>query len=102
MNDAILQVRDLTVRFGSLVAVAGVGFDAQRGHITAVIGPNGAGKSSLFNLISGAIRPSAGRVLLEGRDLTGASPWRRSSSRAAAVCCATSRPAGWRSSESTS
>ena len=76
MNDAILQVRDLTVRFGALVAVDGVGFDAQRGHITAVIGPNGAGKSSLFNLISGAVRPSAGRVLLEGRDVTGASPER--------------------------
>lgn len=79
MNDAtlpILQVRDLTVRFGSLVAVNGVGFDAQRGQITAVIGPNGAGKSSLFNLISGAIRPSAGRVTFEGRDLTGASPER--------------------------
>lgn len=76
MNDAILQVSDLTVRFGALVAVNGVGFDAQRGHITAVIGPNGAGKSSLFNLISGAVRPSAGRVLLEGRDMTGASPER--------------------------
>ena len=73
-DDAILQVRGLTVRFGSLVAVDGVGFDAQRGHITAVIGPNGAGKSSLFNLISGAIRPSAGEVLLDGRDVTGASP----------------------------
>jgi branched-chain amino acid transport system ATP-binding protein len=73
-DEAILQVRGLTVRFGSLVAVDGVGFDAQRGHITAVIGPNGAGKSSLFNLISGAIRPSAGQVLLDGRDVTGASP----------------------------
>ena len=61
-DDAILQVRGLTVRFGSLVAVDGVDFDAQRGHITAVIGPNGAGKSSLFNLISGAIRPSVATV----------------------------------------
>ena len=77
-DEAILQVRGLTVRFGSLVAVDGVGFDAQRGHITAVIGPNGAGKSSLFNLISGAIRPSA------------------------AACCATSRPAARRSSGSRS
>jgi ABC-type branched-subunit amino acid transport system ATPase component len=129
-DEAILQVRGLTVRFGSLVAVDGVGFDAQRGHITAVIGPNGAGKSSLFNLISGAIRPSAGQVLLDGRDVTGASPdrmlaaglsrsfqitnlfsncrcartcaWRLSSSKPGAACCATSRPAARRSSGSRS
>jgi branched-chain amino acid transport system ATP-binding protein len=74
MSDSVLQVEGLTVRFGALVAVNGVSFAAQRGQITAVIGPNGAGKSSLFNLISGAIRPSAGRVLFEGQDVTGASP----------------------------
>lgn len=71
---AILEVRGLTVRFGSLVAVNAVSFDAQRGSITAVIGPNGAGKSSLFNLISGAVRPSAGSVRFDGADLTGARP----------------------------
>jgi hypothetical protein len=70
----ILKVRGLTVRFGTLVAVSDVSFDAQRGHITSVIGPNGAGKSSLFNLISGAILPSAGQVLFEGRDMTGQRP----------------------------
>ena len=74
MSGSILQVRGLTVRFGTLVAVNDVSFDAQRGHITSVIGPNGAGKSSLFNLISGAIRPSSGQVLFEGVDLTGAPP----------------------------
>jgi branched-chain amino acid transport system ATP-binding protein len=73
-EDIILNVRGLTVRFGALVAVNNVSFDARRGHITSVIGPNGAGKSSLFNLISGAIRPSAGQVLFEGRDMTGARP----------------------------
>jgi len=73
-GETILQVRGLTVRFGTLVAVSDVSFDAQRGHITSVIGPNGAGKSSLFNLISGAIRPSAGQVLFEGRDMTGQRP----------------------------
>ena len=72
--DAILSVSDITVRFGSLMAVNGVSFDARRGQITSVIGPNGAGKSTLFNLISGAIRPSAGRVVFDGQDLTGASP----------------------------
>ena len=73
-GDTILNVRGLTVRFGTLVAVSDVSFDAQRGHITSVIGPNGAGKSSLFDLISGAIRPSAGQVLFEGRDMTGQRP----------------------------
>jgi len=72
--DAILSVSDITVRFGSLVAVDGVSFQAQRGHITSVIGPNGAGKSTLFNLISGAIEPSAGRVIFDGQDLTGLPP----------------------------
>jgi branched-chain amino acid transport system ATP-binding protein len=72
--DAIVSVRGLGVRFGSLQAVNDVSFDAQRGKITAVIGPNGAGKSSLFNLISGAIAPSSGKVLFEGQDVTGASP----------------------------
>lgn len=72
--EAILSVQGLSVRFGGLRAVDDVSFVAERGRITSVIGPNGAGKSSLFNLISGAIRPSAGRVVFEGQDLTGASP----------------------------
>ncbi|GLR78729.1 ABC transporter ATP-binding protein (plasmid) [Azospirillum oryzae] len=69
-----LGVRDLSVNFGGLQAVAGVGFDAAAGRITSVIGPNGAGKSTLFNLISGAIRPTGGRVTLDGADVTGRSP----------------------------
>lgn len=73
MSDTILSVRGLTLRFGALTAVDDVSFDAVRGRITSVIGPNGAGKSSLFNLISGAIAPHAGRVFLDGRDVTG---WR--------------------------
>ncbi len=72
----VLSVRELSVHFGALRAVDQVSFDAARGHITSVIGPNGAGKSSLFNLISGAIRPCAGKVLLEGRDVTGLPPYR--------------------------
>ncbi|WP_413906263.1 ABC transporter ATP-binding protein, partial [Candidatus Skiveiella danica] len=57
-----------------MLAVNDVSFDAHAGKITAVIGPNGAGKSSLFNLISGAITPTKGRVLFEDKDVTGASP----------------------------
>lgn len=74
MTEIILKVQGLTVRFGSLVAVNDISFDAHRGHITSIIGPNGAGKSSLFNLISGAIRPSSGEVRFEGREMTGARP----------------------------
>jgi branched-chain amino acid transport system ATP-binding protein len=72
--DALLSVSELTVRFGSLVAVNKVGFEAGRGKITSLIGPNGAGKSTLFNLVSGAITPSAGVVRFDGRVLTGAGP----------------------------
>jgi len=73
-TNAILSVNEISVRFGSLMAVNRVSFEAQRGQITSVIGPNGAGKSTLFNLISGAIRPSAGRVIFDGQDLTGSAP----------------------------
>ncbi len=72
--ESILSVQGLGVRFGALAAVNDVSFEAQLGHITSVIGPNGAGKSSLFNLISGAIPPSAGRVLFNGQDMTGSPP----------------------------
>lgn len=74
-NAPVLEVRDLSVRFGALTAVDQVSFAAARGHITSVIGPNGAGKSTLFNLISGAIRPSSGTVLFDGQDVTGQAPW---------------------------
>jgi branched-chain amino acid transport system ATP-binding protein len=70
----ILEVTDLTVRFGSLIAVNNVSMTAQRGHITSVIGPNGAGKSTLFNLISGAFTPSAGTVVFDGVNVTGLTP----------------------------
>ncbi|KAB2912335.1 MAG: ABC transporter ATP-binding protein [Hyphomicrobiaceae bacterium] len=72
----ILDVRDLSISFGGLKAVDGVSFNAERNRITTIIGPNGAGKSTLFNLISGALAPRRGRVLLEGRDTTGAAPHR--------------------------
>lgn len=76
MKDMILEVDGLTVRFGGLVAVNGVSFAAECGHITSVIGPNGAGKSTLFNLVSGAIRPASGRVLFDRREVTGAPAYR--------------------------
>jgi ABC-type branched-subunit amino acid transport system ATPase component len=66
-----LAVERLTVRFGGLVAVSDVSLQAPRGRVTGLIGPNGAGKSTTFNAVSGLLRPSEGRVLLDGEDVTG-------------------------------
>ena len=68
MTAPILQVRELVMRFGGLTAVNHVSFEAMAGEITAVIGPNGAGKTTVFNLITGFYTPSAGEILLHGRD----------------------------------
>ena len=73
----MLQTHDLTVRFGGQVAVDAISCSFEPGTLTAVVGPNGAGKTTFFNLISGQIRPSAGSVSLDGRDLSGVSASRR-------------------------
>lgn len=70
-NREILQISDLRMVFGGLVAVDNVQFTLQRGEIAAIIGPNGAGKTTVFNCVSGFYRPTAGRVLLDGEDITG-------------------------------
>jgi len=74
--DTILAVQGLSVRFGALRAVDGVDMRVRCHGVTSLIGPNGAGKSTLFNLVSGAIRPSAGKVLFNGTDVTGWTPHR--------------------------
>ncbi len=74
-----LDVEGLTVRFGGLTAVNGLSFQVQRGSIHALIGPNGAGKSTTFNCISRYYTPSAGRLTLEGQDITGLPPSRMAS-----------------------
>ena len=61
---ALLQVRDLTMRFGGLLAVSALSFDASAGEITSVIGPNGAGKTTVFNCITGFYRPTSGTIRL--------------------------------------
>jgi branched-chain amino acid transport system ATP-binding protein len=66
----VLQTRDLTIRFGGHVAVDSVSCAFERGTLTAIVGPNGAGKTTYFNLISGQLKASAGRVLLNGEDIT--------------------------------
>jgi branched-chain amino acid transport system ATP-binding protein len=71
-----LEVRDVTVRFGGVAALAGVSFDVQRGGITSLIGPNGAGKTTAFNVITGFQPPTGGRVSWAGTPIAGWRPCR--------------------------
>src|SRR5215469_4977762 len=70
----ILATEDLTVRFGGLTALNRVNFAVRRDEIRAIIGPNGAGKSTFFNCLTGVLRPSSGRILFNGEDITGLPP----------------------------
>jgi branched-chain amino acid transport system ATP-binding protein len=72
---ALLEVQGLQKRFGGLQAVGDVSFSIAQGSISAVIGPNGAGKTTLFNLITGFIPPTEGRIKFVGNDITGAQPF---------------------------
>jgi branched-chain amino acid transport system ATP-binding protein len=69
----ILKTDLLTVRFGGLAALSQVNFEVQRGEIRAIIGPNGAGKSTFFNCLTGVLRPTEGRIVFNGDDITGLS-----------------------------
>jgi len=73
-----LEVRGVSVNFGGLAALADVSLDVPEGSITGLIGPNGAGKTTLFDVITGMRRPSHGRVIFNGHDMKGVSPYRRS------------------------
>lgn len=72
--DAVLEVEGVVKRFGGLVAINNVSFATRAGEILGVIGPNGAGKSTLFNLITGTIPLTAGKVRFRGQDITGCKP----------------------------
>jgi branched-chain amino acid transport system ATP-binding protein len=73
----ILATRDLGLVIGGATIVAGVGLEVREGELLGVIGPNGAGKTTLFNLVSGLLAPTSGRIVLEGRDITKEPPFRR-------------------------
>lgn len=70
----LLQIAEVSKRFGGLRAVHDCSFDVEPGSLTGLIGPNGAGKSTLFNLISGLFKPDAGSIRLDGEELVGSRP----------------------------
>lgn len=70
----LLEAQDLHIRFGGVVAAAGISLQVYPGELLAIIGPNGAGKTTFLNLCTGYLRPEQGRVFLEGREITGLPP----------------------------
>jgi len=74
----LLKVDQLTKKFGGLIAVKDLSFQIREGEIVGLIGPNGAGKTTVFNLLSGLLDPSHGRIFLSGEDITPLRPYRKS------------------------
>lgn len=75
--EALLEVQNISKRFGGLMALSNVSLGLRRGEILGLIGPNGAGKTTLFNVISGIYQPDTGQVLFQGRDITHLRPHQR-------------------------
>jgi branched-chain amino acid transport system ATP-binding protein len=71
---ALLEARELHLRFGDRVVLENVSIGFEAGRLSGIMGPNGAGKTTCFNVLTGRYKPDRGRVLLDGRDITGASP----------------------------
>jgi len=73
---ALLEVRNVTKRFGGLLAVSDVSFSIDQGEIVGLIGPNGAGKTTLFNIVNGVYKPDSGSITFDSHDVTGVSPYK--------------------------
>ena len=81
----ILDAEHVSLRFGGVRALTDVSFAVAAGEIFSIIGPNGAGKTSMVNCVSGRYRPTEGRILFEGQDITRLGPNRRAGARASAA-----------------
>lgn len=75
MNNALLKVEGLSKRFGGVIAVDDVSFELQQGEALGIIGPNGSGKTTSVNLITGFVKPTSGKVIYRGRNVTGRMPY---------------------------
>jgi len=75
MSEPLLELRDVTVRFGGLKAVSDFNFCVHRRELAGLIGPNGAGKTTIFNLITGVYRPTSGTICFEGKSVGGKKPY---------------------------
>src|SRR5215207_6564390 len=73
---AMLDARDIHVRFGDRVVLEDISFAVEPGELHGIMGPNGAGKTTFFNVLTGRVKPSRGRILLDGEDLAGLAPHR--------------------------
>lgn len=71
MSEVLLEVSDLTMRFGGLLAVDQVKFNVNKHEVFAIIGPNGAGKTTVFNCVGGFYKPTTGRIVMDGTDISG-------------------------------
>ncbi|WP_427016609.1 ABC transporter ATP-binding protein [Pseudarthrobacter sp. P1] len=71
VGDSLVQVQNLTIKFGGLTALDNISFDIKRGEILGLIGPNGAGKTTCFNAMTGVYKPTSGKILLEGTSIGG-------------------------------
>jgi branched-chain amino acid transport system ATP-binding protein len=76
-GSAVLEIADVSVKFGGITAVSEVSLAANAGEITGLIGPNGAGKTTTFNVITGLQSPTSGRVFIAGKDVSGQAPYKR-------------------------
>ncbi|MEO0026236.1 MAG: ABC transporter ATP-binding protein [candidate division WOR-3 bacterium] len=75
MNECLLQITELTKKFGGLVAVKDFSLSLKSNSLTGIIGPNGAGKTTVFNLITGMITPTSGKILFQNRNIVGMKPF---------------------------
>src|SRR2546426_5878605 len=76
-SEPVLRAVDVSMRFGGVMALSGVGLEARAGEVVGVIGPNGAGKTTLFDVLSGIQPPTSGQIVYRGEDVTRRSPtWR--------------------------